>query len=391
MHYDVIIIGAGASGMFCAATAGQRGRNVLLLDHNKKSGNKIAVAGGGKCNFTNLNLDAKKHYVCGNKYFPISALSRYTQWDFLDLIDRYKIPYEEREHSQLFCQNSSKDILEMLRSELRLGAVQVRLKTEIDDVKQLENGGFSVIYSGKEVTCESLVIATGGPALPGAGATNWGSSLAEKMGLNVIETRPGLVPLTTPDSDLKALAGLNFPVTITLKNHQFSENLLITHRGISGPVTLQASNYWQGGDVLSINLLPKVGLEKVLAAKKAEKNRALLGNIISEWLPKRFVVYMLKSHKISDRPLNKFSEKELQDVGEIFNNWQFKPGGSEGYRTAEVSLGGVDTDEISSKTMEAKKVKGLYFIGEVLDVVGHLGGYNLQWAWASGHCAGQYV
>jgi predicted Rossmann fold flavoprotein len=388
--YDVIVIGAGASGLMCAIEAGKRGRRVLVLDHSDRLARKVYIAGGGKCNFTNMEVDPKVHLISSNLYFPISAISRYSQWDFLDMIDRYQIPYEEREHGQLFTTTSSADIIRMLRQECESYEVEIRLKREISKVIKTETG-FDIEAYSRTYSCESLVIATGGLSFPKIGASRFGLFIAEQFGLKCVDVRPGLVPLSSNDDGLKALSGLNFPVTAECNGRSFSENLLITHSGLSGPVILQISNYWKSGDVVTINLLPKLNLNDELTNRKQSRQKSSLQKVLAEYLPKRFVVYMLESNGLPNKQVNQLNEAEIKTIAESFNSWQFKPSGTEGYRTAEVTVGGVSTDEISSKTMESKKVPGLFFIGEVLDVTGHLGGYNLQWAWSSGYCAGQYV
>jgi predicted Rossmann fold flavoprotein len=392
MNYDVIIIGAGASGLMCAAQSGLRGRRTLVLDHHHRSGHKIVLAGGGKCNFTNMELNAKEHYLCKNKFFPISALSRFSQWDFLEKMDGYCINYEERDHGRLFCTHHASEILHLLNEEVAMSGdlIKIQMDCSIDSVSK-EGSLFCIETNQGQFQSESLVIATGGLSYPKVGASPFGHTLAEQFGLQIVKPHPGLTPLIVNDPDLTALAGLSFEVSAEIQGHHFKDSLLITHRGLSGPVSLQCSNYWHPGEAISINLIPSLDLSQFLAEIKQEKQKKLLRRVLSEFLPKRFVLYLIKKYQLNDCEIRKLSPNDIELIAKTIHHWEILPAGKEFYHLAEVTVGGVDTDEISSKTMEAKKVSGLFFIGEVLDVTGHLGGYNLQWAWSSGFCAGQYT
>ncbi len=392
LDVDVIIIGAGASGLMCAIEAGKRQRKVLVLDHANKAGKKILMSGGGRCNFTNYTVEAE-NYLSENVHFCKSALSRFTQWDFLELIRQYNIPYHEREHGQLFCNETARDILNMLLTECDKAAVTVQLKSEIQSIQQAHKSGFVVKTKTQEISCQSLVIATGGLSIPKMGATPFGYKVAEQFGINVKSTRAGLVPFTFHVKDKEkfaVLSGLALPCTISNAKQCFTENLLFTHRGLSGPVVLQISSYWQEGEEITINLLPHINLQQTLLKAQQENNKVKLKNYLSALLAKRLVPLFLPEN-ILESFLPDLSHKQIQFIAQQFHNWKIKPNGTEGYRTAEVTLGGVDCHAISSKTLQANKVEGLYFIGEVLDVTGWLGGYNFQWAWASGWCAGQVV
>jgi hypothetical protein len=392
-QYDVVIIGAGAAGLMCAAEAGYRGRSVLVLDHAKQAGKKILISGGGRCNFTNMDVEPK-NYLCANPHFVKSALSRFTNWDFLGLIAKYAIPYHERDFGQLFCDDSAKDIVNLLVSECRDAQVKVQLRTDINEITK-QNNGFTIRANQQLINCESLVIATGGLSMPKLGATPFGYQVAEQFGLNVLPTKAGLVPFTLHDHDKQIyaeLSGISLPVRVDAKDGtSFAADMLFTHRGLSGPVILQISNYWQAGEAVSIDLLPHIDLAEELPTLKAETPNTSLKNTLAKWLPKRLLEALIQSGQLIDKPLKQLNHKELDQTVKLLSSWQIKPNGTEGYRTAEVTLGGIDTDQISSKTMQAKSVEGLYFIGEVLDVTGWLGGYNFQWAWSSGWAAGQVV
>lgn len=391
VYHDVIILGAGAAGLMCAAQAGYRGRDVLVLDHAKQAGKKILISGGGRCNFTNMEVEPS-NYLCDNPHFVKSALSRYTQWDFLGLIGKYQTPYHERDFGQLFCDDSAKDIVHILKSECNEANVRIQLRTEILDVIKNDQG-FEIKTNVHNYQCQSLVVATGGLSMPKLGATPFGYQLAEQFGLSVLPTRAGLVPFTLHDHDKAIyadLSGISLPVRVTAKDDtSFAADLLFTHRGLSGPVILQISNYWLAGEAVSIDLLPSVDIQQELSQLKISHPNQSVKNTLAKWLPKRFVEALIASNQIVDKPLKQLEHKQLDKIVDTIANWQIKPNGTEGYRTAEVTLGGVDTDAISSKTMECKTVKDLYFVGEVMDVTGWLGGYNFQWAWASGWAAGQ--
>lgn len=392
-RFDVVIIGAGAAGLMCAAEAGKRGRSVLVVDHGKKPGRKILISGGGRCNFTNYDV-AANHFVCRNPHFVKSALSQYTQWDFIAMIARHDIVYEERLHGQLFCENSAKDIVSMLLAECDLPNVEQRYRCDVHGMTQTETG-FSLKLNTDTVECESLVIATGGLSMPKLGATPFGYQVAEQFGLKVVPTTAGLVPFTLHKEDKEAfaeLSGIAIPVVVDAEDgSSFKENLLFTHRGLSGPVILQISSYWTPGQKVTIDLLPDLELAGTLSVMREKHPNQSLKNALSRLLPKRLIEALIERNDFSDKALKQLNPKEITQLAEYFHRWQVAPNGTEGYRTAEVTLGGVDTDELSSKTMAAKKVPGLYFVGEVMDVSGWLGGYNFQWAWSSGYVAGQHA
>ena len=391
-HSDVIIIGAGASGLMCAAEAGKRGRRVLVLDQSAKAGNKIRMSGGGRCNFTNYDV-GPGNYLSHNPHFVKSALSRFTQWDFIALVERYRIPYHEREHGQLFCKNSAKDILDMLLTECREAGVTLQLKTTIESVERGEEGGYVLHTSRGDYRCESLVIATGGLSIPSMGSSPFGYRIAEQFGIRVWPPSAGLVPFTLQPKDkvrLAPLSGIAVDAVVEVGGKAFRENVLFTHRGFSGPAILQASNYWQPGEPIGIDWLPDEEVEVLLETGRQEHPKQQLKTLLGQLLPARLVAELLPA-KILETPLAQLGKAHVETIRQQLHHWSIIPGGTEGYRTAEVTRGGVDCDAVSSKTMESKAVPGLYFIGEVLDVTGWLGGYNFQWAWASGWCAGQYV
>ncbi|MCX7107357.1 MAG: NAD(P)/FAD-dependent oxidoreductase [Methylococcales bacterium] len=388
---DVIIIGAGASGLMCAIEAGKRGRQVIVLDHANKAGKKILMSGGGRCNFTNYSIEPD-NFISNNPHFCKSALSRYTQWDFLALISRYQIPYHVREHGQLFCNDSAKDIRTMLLSECINAGVKVQLNTSIDNIA-LNTDRFYLNTNQGSFKSRSLVIATGGLSIPKMGATPFGYKIAEQFGIPVIPTRPGLVPLTLQLEDkeqFSALSGIATPCIISNKQYSFKENMLFTHRGLSGPAVLQISSYWHKGEEITIDLLPVLNLDSELKLKRQGKIKSSLKTILEAYLPKRLLNCLLPEELLTIS-LQDISDRQVVLIADHLHNWTIKPNGTEGYRTAEVTVGGVDCESISSKTMESKQVSGLYFIGEVLDVTGWLGGYNFQWAWSSAWCAGQFV
>ena len=389
---DVIIIGASASGLMCAIEAAKRGRNVLVLDHANKAGKKILMSGGGRCNFTNYDVSSE-NYISHNHHFVKSALSRFTQWDFIAMVEAYKIPYHEREHGQLFCNDSSKDILNLLLRECEKANVTIQLNTNISKLTQEDNQHFIVQSIHNEFTCESIVIASGGLSIPKMGATPFGYKVADQFNIKVWPTSAGLVPFTLHNQDkekLSELSGIAINSIVSTNNKAFRENILFTHRGLSGPAILQISSYWSAGEVIEINLLPDIDLLEQLISSRKEQPKIKLKTFLHKQLPKRLVNIFVEE-MILDKPFQELSDKELKIIAEIFQNWTLKPNGTEGYRTAEVTLGGVDCDALSSKTFESKDVSGLYFVGEVMDISGWLGGYNFQWSWSSGWCAGQYV
>ncbi|KGQ54334.1 NAD(P)/FAD-dependent oxidoreductase [Gallibacterium anatis] len=389
-RYDVIIIGAGAAGLFCAAQIGKKGRSVLLLDNGKKVGRKILMSGGGYCNFTNLDVGAQ-HYLSQNPHFVKSALARYNQWDFIALLAAYGISYHEKELGQLFTDNGAEQIVAMLLKECQAANVQIQLQVQISQVTQLTDG-FEVKY-GNELClqCENLVIASGGLSMPKLGATAFGYQIAEQFGLSIVPPRASLVPFTWREQDqvFADLAGISLPITVTAENGMsFSNALLFTHRGISGPAMLQISNYWLPNQPLFIDFLPKIRLDEYLQAMRQSSSKMQLKTALQRLLPNKLVEFFISHYQLPTTILADLSNLKIAEISQLFHQWQFVPNGTEGYRTAEVTLGGVDTNQISSKTMEVKNVKGLYFIGEVLDVTGWLGGYNFQWAWSSAYaCA----
>ncbi|HII1842217.1 TPA: NAD(P)/FAD-dependent oxidoreductase [Escherichia coli] len=390
-RFDAIIIGAGAAGMFCSALAGQAGRRVLLIDNGKKPGRKILMSGGGRCNFTNLYVEPGA-YLSQNLHFCKSALARFTQWDFIDLVNKHGIAWHEKTLGQLFCDDSAQQIVDMLVDECEKGNVAFRLRSEVLSVAK-DDTGFTLELNGMTVGCEKLVIATGGLSMPGLGASPFGYKIAEQFGLNVLPTRAGLVPFTLHKpllEELQVLAGVAVPSVITAENGTvFRENLLFTHRGLSGPAVLQISSYWQPGEFVSINLLPDVDLETFLNEQRNAHPNQSLKNTLAVHLPKRLVERLQQLGQIPDVSLKQLNVRDQQTLISTLTDWRVQPNGTEGYRTAEVTLGGVDTNELSSRTMEARKVPGLYFIGEVMDVTGWLGGYNFQWAWSSAWACAQ--
>ena len=393
--YDVIVIGGGAAGLFCALTAGQRGRSVLVLDSSNKVGKKILMSGGGGCNFTNLDI-MPENYLSQNPHFCISALNRYNQWQFIDLVERHNIPYHEKSHGELFCDNSSKDILKMLLDECAAANVVIRTKSIISQIESVEEGGFNLSVAEQKIHCQSLVVASGGLSIPTLGASGFGYDIAEQFGLNLLPRTAGLVPFTFSDwvKDISETnSGLSVDVEMSVNGISFRENLLFTHRGISGPAALQLSSYWQPGQFISVNLLPGQDALELLLGYKQSNPKSLLRNLISPLLSKGLTQSLQSRYwpQHAETPIAEIANATLETLADNLSNWQLKPSGTEGYRTAEVTLCGVNTDHISSKTMACKTQPDLYFIGEVLDVTGHLGGYNFQWAWASGYAAGSYA
>ncbi|AAO09594.1 NAD(P)/FAD-dependent oxidoreductase [Vibrio vulnificus] len=391
--FDVVVIGAGAAGLMCAAEAGRRGRKVLVLDHAKKPGRKILISGGGRCNFTNNEVSAK-NYLCRNPHFVKSALSQYSNWDFISMIYKYGIEFEERDHGQLFCLDSAKEIVNMLLSECDQPNIAQRYQVLLTEIEKTEQG--FVLRAGAEAfECQSLVVATGGLSMPKLGATPFGYKIAEQFGIPVVPTTAGLVPFTLhkqDKEDFAELSGIAIPAEITAEDGTlFKEALLFTHRGLSGPAVLQISSYWKAGQAVSINLVPEVDVLELLQRNLEKHPNQSMKNTLAKVLPKRLVEVLIERNELTDKPLKQYNGKELQEIVEYLEHWKIAPNGTEGYRTAEVTLGGVDTDYLSSKTMECKTVPGLYFIGEVMDVTGWLGGYNFQWCWSSGFVAGQWV
>ncbi|GBU13885.1 oxidoreductase [Enterobacterales bacterium] len=388
---DVVVVGAGAAGLFCAALAGQGGRRVILLDNGKKIGRKILMSGGGRCNFTNLYAEPAA-YLSQNPHFCKSALARYTQWDFIEMVNRHGIAWHEKTLGQLFCDDSAQQIVAMLESECAKGNVDIRLRSEISDVVKTETG-FEIKVNGSTVSTHSLVVASGGLSMPGLGASPWGYRLAEQFGLNVLPTRAGLVPFTLhkPLLDhLQTLSGVSVPSVLTAEDGTvFRESILFTHRGMSGPAVLQLSSYWQPGEFVSVNLLPDVDLAGFLDSQRQQHPNQSLKNTLAMQLPKRLVECLQTLGQLPDVTLKQLNSPQQAELVEQLQNWKVQPNGTEGYRTAEVTLGGVDTKALSSKTMAAANVPGLYFIGEVVDVTGWLGGYNFQWAWSSAWACAQ--
>jgi len=389
--YDVIIVGAGAAGLMCAIESGKRGRKVLLVDHAKKIGEKIRISGGGRCNFTNINTHPSK-FISKNPKFIISALKQYTQNNFIDLIKKHNIKFHEKKLGQLFCDESAQQIIDMLLLECQTANVTIKKEIIITDVDQ-EGGQYFIAFGSDKYLCDSLIIATGGLSVPKIGASKFGYDVAKKFNLDIVETLPALVPLTFSEKILamcKELSGLSLEAVVFFNKIFFQEGMLFTHRGLSGPSILQISSYWKLGDNITINLSPKIDIFKLLESEKKTNPKQDINNIIAEILPKRLASMICIENNISGN-ISELSNRLLKQLSDSINTWVINPTGSEGYRTAEVTLGGVDTNEISSKTMMSKKHPGLFFIGEVVDVTGHLGGYNFQWAWSSGYVAGQYA
>ena len=388
---DVVIIGAGAAGLMCALTAAGRGRKVMLIDHANKAGKKILMSGGGRCNFTNMYTEPN-NFLSQNPHFCKSALARYTQWDFIAMVAKHGVPYHEKKLGQLFCDNKSSDILEMLLDECQHAGVSLHLDTSVEQIEKTE-AGYTVNTTLDTLQCQSLVIATGGLSIPTLGATGFGYQVAKQFGHTLLPTRAGLVPFTITDQ-LKAicteLSGTSVDCLVSCNDQSFRENILFTHRGLSGSAILQISSFWNPGDTVEINLLPDLDALSWLQTQQVERPNSELKNLLGEIFTKK-MANLLAEHWFVSKPMKQYTPGELADVADKLASWKVVPAGTEGYRTAEVTLGGVDTREVSSKTMESLKSPGLYFVGEVLDVSGHLGGFNFQWAWASGYAAAQYV
>ncbi|MAY36130.1 MAG: aminoacetone oxidase family FAD-binding enzyme [Spongiibacteraceae bacterium] len=400
MHYDVIILGAGASGLFCAFTAAQRGRRVLVLERANKVGKKILMSGGGRCNFTNYSIEPN-NFISSNCHFCKASLKRYSQWDFLSLVERYDIAFEERQYGQLFCLNSARDILNMLLTECENAGVDIRTNCQVSDVKAVEGaedeGARFKLSAGKQsFTCQSLVVATGGLSIPTLGGSGDGYLLAEQFGLTLKPRQAGLVPFMFSDAMkgvCERLSGLALPVAVSCNEQQFHADMLFTHRGMSGPAMLQISNYWNPGDALTIDFLPDDDAVEWLLQEKQRSPKSLLRSVLGQRLSKSLTLELqnLLWTERGQTVMAEISDRDLRRVGESLNAFEVKPSATEGYRTAEVTRGGVDTDGLSSKTLEAKTQPGLYFIGEVVDVTGWLGGFNFQWAWSSGYSAGLHA
>ena len=401
-YKDVIIIGAGAAGMMCAIEAGKRGRSVLIIDHAHKLAEKIRISGGGRCNFTNLHTKPE-HFQSENPHFCRSALARFAPQDFIALVEKHGIQYHEKKLGQLFCDDSAQQIIDMLRDECDAANVSWQMPSKVQQVVPIPDGTtsedasrFSIKIDQGDVTCNALVIATGGLSIPKIGASSFGYQIAEQFGIQVTKLRPALVGLTfSPDdfAEFKNIAGVSIDAEVSCHNMMFRENVLFTHRGLSGPAILQISSYWQPGESLQVNLLPQHQAQEIFSLHR--KSAVILTNLLAQFLPKRFVqawcAMATAQLSVAIKPINQYHENELTQIVEHLHNWHIQPSGTVGYKKAEVTLGGISTKELSSKTMESKQVPGLYFIGEVVDVTGHLGGFNFQWAWSSGYAAGQYV
>jgi predicted Rossmann fold flavoprotein len=397
-HTDVLIIGAGAAGLMCAASAGYRGRSVTVVDMGKKAGRKILISGGGRCNFTNQNT-TPSNYICQNPHFVKSALSRYSADDFIEMVDRHGVNYHHKTLGQLFCDDSAQDIVNVLLTECEWAGVTLKLRTEVLSVSQNDDKTYLVKTSDKEYQCQSLVVASGGLTMPKLGASPIGYKIAEQFGLNVLPTTAALVPFTLHDHDKKrfdGLSGVSIDCNVTSEDGtSFRENILFTHRGLSGPAILQISSFWRAGQAITIDLLPNQQLTDTINEWREHQAQKSVKNLLSTILPKRFVEVIMQDDScaavVTDKAINQLSHADISALSHYLHHWQIKPNGTEGYRTAEVTLGGVNTDELSSKTFEAKKCASLFFIGEVIDVTGFLGGYNFQFCWASGVACGQAV
>jgi len=387
--FDVVVLGAGAAGMMCAIRAGRRGRSVLVLDHAKAPGEKIRISGGGRCNFTNIHASAK-NFLSANPHFAKSALARYTPRDFLDMVEAHGIAWHEKTLGQLFCDESAKDIIHMLLSEMKAANVVLELQQQITSIEKRFDG-FRIATSGGPVEAQSLVVATGGKSIPKMGATGFAYDIAKQFGLKIVETRPALVPLTLDPNlleKLSVLSGIGVPAEVRHGKTVFREALLFTHRGLSGPAILQISSYWREGDDITLTIEPDLEIAVRLKSARKTNGRQAAQTLLAEILPRRLVQFFVESRGIAAH-LADLSDKAIEGLASSIQNWTIRPAGSEGYRTAEATLGGIDTSGLDSKTMQAKAVPGLYFIGECVDVTGWLGGYNFQWAWASGHVCGE--
>jgi len=390
---DVLVIGAGAAGLMCAATAGYRYKKVTVIDMGKKPARKILISGGGRCNFTNQNAQPN-NYLCKNPHFVKSALSRFSADDFIELVDRHGVKYHHKTLGQLFCDNSAQDIVDLLLTECDWAGVKIDLRTEVLSVEK-NKSGYLVKTNLKTYQCQSLVVASGGLTMPKLGASPIGYKIAEQFGLKILPTSAALVPFTLHDHDKKRFDGLSgISINCIVSSEEgtsFHENILFTHRGLSGPAILQTSSFWRAGESIILNLLPEQSLTDLLNEWRQEQPQKSLKNLLSILLPKRFVEVLVNEGIVVDKAVNQLNHNEVNQLNDAIHTWKIKPNGTEGFRTAEVTLAGIDTDEISSKTFEAKRSKGLYFIGEVVDVTGWLGGYNFQWCWSSGWACGQAV
>jgi len=386
MKFDAIIVGAGAAGLFCAFQAGKRGRKVLVIEHNSQIGRKILISGGGRCNFTNIDVKPE-NFISQNPHFCKSALARYTPQDFINLVKTHRIAFYEKKLGQLFCRESSRLIAQMLLAECETAKVRILTNCSVKKISKDKN--FTIETNQGVFQSENLIIATGGLSFPKIGATDFGYRIAQQFGLKVVETRPSLVPLVfSGGTSFSKLAGISIESIVTTAKHSFRENILFTHRGLSGPAILQISNYWQKGKNLNINLLPDNDLREILENNYSAKQN--LANFLSKFLPNRFAEVFTENF-LANKPINQLNNKEIEKIAESLNHWTVSFRETEGYQKAEVTLGGIDTNELSSQTMESKKIQGLYFIGEIIDVTGWLGGYNFQWAWASGFAAGNAI
>ncbi len=389
-HFEVLIVGAGAAGLMCAYSAGKRGRRVLLLEYAERVGEKVLLSGGGHCNFTNFLVGAD-NYISSNLHFCKSALKRFTQYDFLELVDKHNVGYHEKTSGQLFCNGYASDIVKLLVAECNTVGVTIQTRCTIENI---EKGGFFTLTTNRgNYSSESLVIATGGLSLLAKGAAPLGYEVAKQFGINIVPCRPGLVPLTLSNQvlkDLEGLSGISVDAEVSCGRYTFRGAILFTHRGLSGPAILQISNYWEPGETIVVNLLPDFNTGELIERWKRERPKVDMKNLMGELLTKRLAQRWLEG-AVQNKPVNQYNSREVDEISELFHKWHVYPIATEGYQKAEVTKGGVDTAELSSKTFETKKVEGLYFIGEVLDVTGWLGGYNLQWAWSSGYSAGQYV
>jgi predicted Rossmann fold flavoprotein len=396
--WDVIVLGAGAAGLMCALTAGKRGKHVLVLEKSNKVGKKILMSGGGRCNFTNLYAESD-NFLSNNPHFCKSALSRYSQWDFIELVNRHQIPYHEKTLGQLFCDNSSKDILAALLDECQAANVTIETLANITTVEKPSHFKLTGSIDRNAITlkCDSLIVATGGLSIPSLGGSDFGYQIAKQFDHLVLPLRAGLVPFTFTDGFKllsEKLSGSSVPASVTVDNQTFNENILFSHRGLSGPAILQISSYWREGKTIRIDLLPTLDAQQYLQDEKQNQPKLLLRNILSQQLPRKLVLELEslwwpdKAEKSAENPIAQMNDQLLNTIAKNLNAWQLKPAGTEGYRTAEVTLGGIDTNELSSKTMMSNKVEQLYFIGEAIDVTGHLGGFNFQWAWSSGYASG---